>query len=457
MWKDEKTEAHSDTSAVRRDHGGETNRFHRVRRSGERIRRGKAVKRGFALLLVVATALMLAACGGLPGAAGFVKEEPAEQDYSAYTIRIYSNSNSSGRAEWLVQAAKEAGFTVSIDDGSVISGDVAALAAANENRDGDILFGLNETRWSQVVEGDYENLSLVNWKPSWAYDVGMYVYPEKAYGLVIQNVLLLYRTDALGTNGEMLHFEHWADVVDSGYTWYRPNKVGGTTNSNINAAILYPYIDPASPAAGVSTEGWKTLWRFCAEGKSGGADYQYGFLPLNRGEVQVSAFYSSALYGEIGAAAESSDDPLRGTLQPENWALVDVADGTYYIAEYIGILEKEGRTAEETEAVTAFADWFGSAETQAAWGAEFNTYPCNSKAANILYPEGVPEIYTLPNFALTEAKDAGVTYAAYVATHAREWANIMTNLGFFWANESDAAPEPDWDNLDWDALCRSGQ
>ena len=53
-----------------------------------------------------------------------------------------------------------------------------------------------------------------------------------------RNVLMLYRTDEYGTNGESLHFEHWADVVDCGYSWYRQNKVGGTTNSNINSAML---------------------------------------------------------------------------------------------------------------------------------------------------------------------------------------------------------------------------
>ena len=61
-------------------------------------------------------------------------------------------------------------------------------------------------------------------------------YPGAAYGLVIQNVLMLYRTDELGTNGEALHFQHWADIVDCGYSWYRQNKVGGTTNANINSA-----------------------------------------------------------------------------------------------------------------------------------------------------------------------------------------------------------------------------
>ena len=413
------------------------------------------MKRFFILLLTAAMALSLASCSG--NMSSLSEEEPVEKDYSGYTIRIYSNSNSAERAQWLVQAANEAGFTVSIDDGSVISGDVAALAAANENKDGDILFGLNETRWSQVIDGEYENLSVIDWKPSWEFDIGRYTYPNKAYGLVIQNVLLLYRTDELGTNGEELHFEHWADVVDCGYTWYRPNKVGGTTNSNINAAILYAFIDPSSPAGGITVDGWKTLWRYCAEGRSGKDEYQYGFLPLNKGDVQVSAYYSSSLYGQINMAAESSQNPLRGTLTPENWALVDIKDGTYYIAEYIGILDKEGRSAWETEAVTAFAEWFGSAETQAAWGAEFDTYPCNSKAANILYPDGIPEIYTLPNFALTEAEGAGVTYAAYVASHADEWMNIMTNLGFFWADENNASPEPDWDNLDWNALTKDAE
>ena len=33
-------------------------------------------------------------------------------DYSGYTIRIYSNSNSTERVNWLLNAAKEAGFSI---------------------------------------------------------------------------------------------------------------------------------------------------------------------------------------------------------------------------------------------------------------------------------------------------------------------------------------------------------
>ena len=374
------------------------------------------------------------------------------EDYSGYTIRIYSNSNSTERTNWLINEAKNAGFTISIDDNSVISGDTAAIQAANENKDGDILFGLNETRWSQVINGTYENLSIMDWNPDWAEEVGEYKYDGKAYGLVIQNVLMLYRTDELGTNGAELHFDHWADVVNSGYTWYRQNKVGGTTNANINSAMLYPFTDPTSPAGGITVEGWKTLWAYCAGGKSGGDDYKYGFTPLNRGDVQISSFYSSSLYGKIDEAASESDHPLKGTLQPENWALVDIADGTYYIAEYLGILNREGRTEEETKAVTAFADWFGSAEVQAAWSDEFDSFPCNQVAAKEIYGEDIPAIYQIKNFALTKVEGTDMTYAEYVAAHSAEWTNIITNLGFYWADASQAPSEPDWDNLQWDTL-----
>ena len=219
--------------------------------------------------------------------------------------------------------------------------------------------------------------------------------------------------------------------------------------------MLYAFVDPSSPAGGISVDGWKTLWNYCANGKTGGSDYKYGFVPLNKGDVQVSSFYSSSLYGQIDAAAEGSENPLKGTMAPENWALVEIEDGTYYIAEYLGILNKAGRTAEETEAVMAFAEWFGSAEVQAAWGEEFDSYPCNQAAVKILYPDGIPGIYELKNFALKEIEGTGMTYAEYVAAHITEWTNIQTNLGFFWADDASAAAEPAWDTLDWAALTQS--
>ena len=372
------------------------------------------------------------------------------EDYSDVTIRIYSNSNSAERAAWLQDAAKKAGFSISMDDNAVISGDVAAIQAANEKKDGDILFGLNDLRWAQLVGGTYENLKVMDWTPSWANEVGEYKFDGKAYGLVIQNILMLYRTDDLGTKGAELKFEHWADIVNCGFTWYRQGKVGGTTNGNINNSMLYAFTDPTSPAGGISIEGWKTLWAYCQGGVFTGDSY--GFDPLNRGDVQVSTFYSSSLYGKVDAAATASDNPLIGALEPENWALVDIADGTYYIAEYIGILDRADRTEHETEAVKAFAEWFGSAEVQAAWADEFDSYPCNAGAVEEIYGEDVPEIYQIKNFSLNKVEGTDMSYAEYVGAHSSEWTNIMTNLGFYWADNSAAPAEPDWENLDWAVL-----
>ena len=377
------------------------------------------------------------------------------KDYSGYTIRIYSNSNSTERVNWLLNAAKEAGFSISIDDNSVISGDNAAIQKANESKDGDIIFGLNETRWSQLVNGTYENLKVMDWTPSWADEVGKYVYPGKAYGLVVQNVLMLYRNDDKGTNGKALHFQHWSDIVDCGYHWYRQGKVGGTTNSNINSAMLYAFTDPTSPAGGISVDGWKMLWKYCANGSYTGDSY--GFDPLNRGDVQVSTFYSSSLYGKIDSAADSSSVPLTGTTTPENWGVVDIDDGTYYIAEYIGILDRADRTPEQTEAVKAFAEWFGSAETQTEWSDEFDSFPCNEVAVKNVYGDEIPAIYQLKNCALEKVEGTDMTYAEYVSAHRKDWTNIMTNLGFYWADASQAPAEPDWDNVNWAVMTQAAQ
>ena len=176
------------------------------------------MKKLIALLLAVVMVFALAACGAQPAA----EQKPAEQSAEApteapaenpgeeantepaetavepdlsYPIRIYSNSNSTERVTWLIEAAKEAGFTISLDTNEVISGDTAAIQAANENKDGDLIFGLNETRWSQLIKGQYENLAIRDWTPTWADQVGDFKYDGKAYGIVIQNVLMLYRND----------------------------------------------------------------------------------------------------------------------------------------------------------------------------------------------------------------------------------------------------------------------
>ena len=78
------------------------------------------MKKALALILALVMVLSLAACGTQAETPATEPTEapaeaPAEQpvesetpkDYSGYTIRIYSNSNSTERTTWLVNEAKE--------------------------------------------------------------------------------------------------------------------------------------------------------------------------------------------------------------------------------------------------------------------------------------------------------------------------------------------------------------
>ena len=91
------------------------------------------MKKVLALVLALIMVLAIVACGQKPAET----EKPAEtkteekKDYSGYTIRIYSNSNSAERVTWLVEKAKEAGFTISLDTNEVYSGDTAANLMSN--------------------------------------------------------------------------------------------------------------------------------------------------------------------------------------------------------------------------------------------------------------------------------------------------------------------------------------
>ena len=74
----------------------------------------------------------------------------------------------------------------------------------------------------------------------------------------------------------------------------------------------------------------------------------------------------------------------------------------------------------------------------------------------LVYDE-TPVIYTIKNFALNTVPGTSMNYASYVAAHSSEWTNIMTNLGFYWADMSKPNAEPDWANLDWATLCKAAK
>ena len=416
------------------------------------------------LILVLCMVFLLSACSrsGMPEqAAEAAAEEPAdipaaaeeeepEPDYSGYPIRIYSDSVTAESMNWLLLEAKEAGFTIRINDGSTLSDDLSLLGNADENMDGDLIFGLNGMRWTELLNGEYENLSVAEWTPSWAEEVGDYQLDRRAYGLVLPRSLMLYRADESGTDGKELHFEHWADVLDSGYHWNHPDTADANALFSLNAAMLFPYIDPNSPAGGISAEGWKTLWKIYADGVFPKDDEPAD--PLNLDGVQVAFCSSSALSSPSAASPKIQGYPPSDIVIPESWSLVEIDDGSFDTPEYIGILEKAGRTADETAAVLSFAEWFGSAEVQADWAEYFGGFPCNRVACELLYGNEIPAPYSFHNLALDEVWN-NQNYAAYAIEHAAEWNKILDKFGFFPADaDGRVSGEPDWENIDWTEL-----
>ncbi len=369
-----------------------------------------------------------------------------EPDYSGYPIRIYSDSVSPESIHWLRFEAKEAGFTILINDGTGVPDGASLLQTANNKMDVDLVFGLNELHWAELINGNYENLSVADWTPSWADEVGEHHLSGKAYGILLHSMLALYRNDEDGTNGEALHFEHWADVLDSGYQWCQADLEDEDALRMLTAAILFPYVDPESPAGGISVDGWKVLWKYCSGGIQTNSEEETD--PLSREGVQI-AFCTSSMLSDRYAIPKKPGKPLLDVAIPGNWSPAEIDDGTFCETEYMGILNKAGRTAEETAAVCSFAEWFGSAEVQADWAEYFGGCPCNREATGLLYGETLPDLYAPHNIALDKV-GTDQTYSAYAIAHSSEWNNILENLGFFQAGaEEDAAPEPDWENLDW--------
>ena len=374
------------------------------------------------------------------------EEEELEPDFSGYPIQIYSDSVSPDSINWLLLEAKEAGFTIRINDDNTFFEGSSLVQYANEKKDGDLIFGMDELQWTALICGEYGNLSIADRTPSWADEVGDYNLDGKAFGTILHSNVMLYRNDEEGSNGEALRFEHWADALDSGYRWNLPDPEDENTLFSLNAAILFPYVDPNSPAGGISAEGWKTLWKYYADGIL--ADNSEETDPLSPDGVQI-AFCSSSLLCDRYAVPKNPGHPLPDVVLPENWSFAEIEDGSFNSPEYMGILNRAGRTADETAAVYSFAEWFGSAEVQADWAEYFGGYPCNRVSSELLYGNEIPELYTPHDFSLDNVYP-DQTYSAYAIAHSAEWNSILENLGFFQTGaDHGVTQEPDWENIDW--------
>jgi iron(III) transport system substrate-binding protein len=300
------------------------------------------------------------------------------------TLIVYTNSNGDGRGEWVTEQAKEAGIDIEIV--GLGGADLANRIVAEKNNPvGDVVFGLNNMFFETLKDEE----AVTAYEPAWADEVDQESGDPKDgvfWPLVEQAIVTVYDTNTIpAADAPSEVSELWEDSTYDGR--YEVNTaLGQATPQLVLAGLLAPYLDEDGDL-GVSDEGWEQVEAYYAHGSPAeeGTDL---YARLSRGEVDFGVLPSSGI---------TSRDAEYGT----KTGVISPADGVPYVTEQIAVITGTPREATAEE----FIDWFGSAETQGAFAAEFASYPVNEGARTEALPEVVELIESLPkqdiDFALT--------------------------------------------------------
>lgn len=321
-----------------------------------------------ALLLVLS--LAVTACGGgnksgnadgtaqptdAPSASAPAASEPVKNE----KLIVYTNSNSDGRGEWMIEKAKSAGFEIELV-GAGGADLTNRLIAEKNNPIADVVFGLNNMLYETLKK---ENV-LTKYVPKWAGEVEPGLNdPEGFYhGLVKQAILIGYNPDQFTAETAP---KDWTDLYKNEAfkgKYEAPSLLGQITPRLVVAGILTRYQDP-NGELGISEEGWNEIKQLYDNGVRAveGEDF-YG--KLASGETPIGALVSGTL-----SKKEEQYKVKAGIVSPQI--------GVPMIVEQAAIINgtKKQDTAER------FVEWIGSAEVQGEFAAAFNSMPANTIAA----------------------------------------------------------------------------
>lgn len=344
------------------------------------------MKKVVTTVLLLVLCLAVTACGGAnggnaagtpasaetPAESGTQSNEPAaEQPSQNEKLIVYTNANSDGRGEWLIEEAKKAGFDIEIV-GAGGADLTNRLIAEKNNPTADVVYGLNNMLYENLKK---ENV-LIPYAPQWAGEVEAGLNDPEGYyhGLVKQAILLGYNPDVF-TSGTAP--KDWTDLYkNDAYKgkYEAPTLLGQVTPQLVVAGILTRYQDPNGDL-GISEEGWNEIKQLYANGVRAveGEDF---YANLASGKTPLGTVISGTL-----AKKEEQYKVKAGFATP------DV--GVPMIVEHAAIVNgtKKQETAER------FVEWMGTAEVQGAFAAEFNAMPANTKAAEQANAS-VKEMYT---------------------------------------------------------------
>ena len=299
--------------------------------------------------ILLSSILVLGACGNGDGSSSSSSTSSAEATNSDETLVVYTNSDGDGRGDWLVEEADKAGFEIEIVGAG--GGDVTnRLISEKANPVADVVLGLNHMFYEQLQSEDI----LIPYEPVWAGD--------NYYNALVKQALILsinpeFVEEANAPEGylDLANNEEYAGKYQA------RDDLGAATSKVIVASILSQYKDP-NGELGVSDEGWETIDRYFENGVQipEGEDY---FSMFASGDAPIGTMIS----GELAAKKEQyGAEPT----------FIHPQAGTPQVVESIAIVNG----TEQEKIAQEFIDWYGSADVQGAFAAEFNAMPANKEA-----------------------------------------------------------------------------
>ncbi|UUZ95143.1 extracellular solute-binding protein [Paenibacillus sp. P25] len=325
------------------------------------------LKKMVSVSLLSIMCLAVTACGGgnnggsaaapanTPSSSASGAKEPVKNE----KLIVYTNANSDGRGEWIIEKARSAGFEIELV-GAGGADLTNRLIAEKNNPIADVVFGLNNML--------YENLKkqnvLTKYVPKWAGEIEPGLNdPEGFYhGLVKQAILLGYNPKSFTAETAP---KDWTDLYKNPEfkgKYEAPTLLGQITPQLVVAGILTRYQDPKGEL-GISQQGWNEVKRLFDNGARAveGQDF---YANLASGKTPLGAVVSGTL-----SKKEEQYKVKAGIVSPQI--------GVPMIVEQVAIINgtKKKATAER------FVEWMGSAEVQGEFAAKFNSMPANTKAA----------------------------------------------------------------------------
>lgn len=310
--------------------------------------------------------LAVTACGGggnaaqQPGETQAASESAANKPVKNEKLIVYTNSNSDGRGEWLIEKAKSAGFDIELV-GAGGADLTNRLIAEKNNPTADVVYGLNNMLYEKLKK---ENV-LTSYVPAWAGEVEKGLNDPEGYyhGLVKQAILLGYNPEVFTPETAP---KDWTDLYkNDAYKgkYEAPTLLGQITPQLVVAGILTRYQD-ANGDLGISAEGWNEIQQLydngvrAIEGEDSYGNLASGKTPLIPVVVPGSLSKKVQQYQvEAGLASPEIGVPM--------------------IVEQVAIVSG----TDNKETAERFVEWMGTAEVQGEFAKQFNAMPANTAAA----------------------------------------------------------------------------